>query len=305
MLYYNENVRVPALKEKSNVVQHALSFLASLVIHAFLLYFLAAHFVSVKILDFKERVTDIIIAPRPKLEAPRIEGPLPELPSSDADLLFGIPSRRRPLQPLVLGEASGEAPTGSPGEGAAMAGVEPKFTEGFRLDSQAGAQALASPNRLRLTIPERQPPPSSTQPAFSPRPKAADLRQYVYPGLSGVSGVGGPGKAARRTPSQVRLVSPSLLTIDLSPWARRAVETIHKNWHTPVSLASGQEVAMEVAIVVLKTGEITSIEIITASQDNEFNQAAREAIEISSPLPALPADFPAASLEVTLIFARQ
>lgn len=305
MLYYNDDVRAPSLKKKPDLFKHALSFLTSLIIHALILYLLAAHFVSVKIIDFKERVTDIIIAPRPKLEAPKIEGPLPELPSSEADLLFGIPTRRRPLQSLVQIEGTGEIPTESGGEAAAFAGVEPKFTEGFRLDSQTEAQALASPNRLRLTISERQPLPGQTQPAFSSRPKAGDLRQYVHPGLASFSGIGGTAKLPRGTPSQVRLVSPAVLRIDLSPWARAAVEAIHKNWHIPVSLTSGQGVAVEVAIVVLQSGAITSVEIITASEDSEFNQAAREAIETSSPLPELPANFPASSLEVTLIFTRQ
>ncbi|MGQ9673778.1 MAG: energy transducer TonB [Candidatus Aminicenantales bacterium] len=295
------------LKNKPGLLKHIFSFLASLVIHAVILYFMAAHFVSVKILDFKEQVTDIVIAPRSKLEAPRIEGPLPEVPQNETDLLFGIPTRRRPTAPAEPVDMGREALSGLPGEASSQQPQEPRFTEGFRLDSRTEASNLARPDRLRLTIPERQSPGSGITPIFRPSAKATDLRRYVHSGFSGVSGfaAGGGAKRPRSTPSQVRIIPRGFLKVDLSPWARTAVELIQKNWNAPAPLASASGLAVEVAIVVLKNGEISTIEILTPSDDSEFNQAAREALEVSSPLPALPASFPAASLEVTLIFARQ
>ncbi len=300
-------MNLPFLKDKAALLKHSLSLLASLVIHAVFLYFMATHFVSVKLLDFKEQVTDILIAPRPRLEAPKIEGPLPELPSSEADLLFGIPTRRRPAPLATITEGQTEALTGHPEEPAGGAGLEPRFTEGFRLDSRSGAEALPSQERLRLTIPERQPTAPGTKSTVIPGPRAGDLRKYVYssPGGSfGFSGRSGPRRPGAM-PSQLRVVPPSVLRIDLSPWARKAVEAIQKNWHLPLFIASSAGLAVEVVIVVLKTGEITRIEIVTASEEHDFDLAAREAVEMSSPLPPLPSEFPAASLELTLIFAKQ
>lgn len=253
-------------------------------------------------------MTDIILAPRPKLEIPKIIGPLSELPPADADILFGIPSRRRPPAPAVMVEPGGEESTTVPGEFAGTPTAGPRFSEGFRLIGRGQAPGQTGQDRLRLTIPERQPAGVETKPSFFSSPRVGDLRKYVQVGLPGSAGIPSGRAVGRRaggTPSQVRLVSPALLQIDLSPWARKAVDLIQKNWSLPGGLTSEAEVTAEVAIVVLKNGQISVIEIVTPSADPDFDHAAREAIEMSSPLPPLPADFPATSLEVTLIFAKQ
>jgi len=73
----------------------------------------------------------------------------------------------------------------------------------------------------------------------------------------------------------------------------------------PVEPASGSTAAVEIVVVILRSGEIASVEVAAASEDRDFNLAAREAVEMSSPLPRLPDGFPAASLEVSLIFIKQ
>ncbi len=292
---------------KNDLLKHALSLLASLVIHAVLLYLMAAHFVSVKIIDFKEQVTNVIIAPRPRLEAPKIEGRLPELPERESDLLEFIPTRRRRARPT---EGAFEALTPAeeiPASSPALP-LDPKFTSGFRLDRQPEEQARISGNGLRLTVPERKQQTIETKAKAILIPKAGDLRKYAYGNPSGGSGVsiGIPaGRRSRNSPSQSRAVPPSVLKIDLSPWARTVVELIQKNWAVPEALESPAEASVEIAVVILKNGAVTLIEVVSSSEDQEFNQAAREAIETSSPLPQLPNDFPADSLEISLVFFRQ
>jgi len=45
--------------------------------------------------------------------------------------------------------------------------------------------------------------------------------------------------------------------------------------------------------------------MIASSEDRTFDQAARFAVELSSPLPPLPDDFPSASLEISFVFSVQ
>lgn len=295
------------LKNKCDLLKHALSLFASLAIHAVLLYLMAAHFVSVKIIDFKEQVTDIIIAPRPSLEAPKIEGPLPELPQRESDLLEFLPTRRR--SPRLAEEAlkSMTAAEGASGSSPVLP-LDPKFTSGFRLDKQPEGQAGILSDRLRLTVPERKPGTSESQAGVISGRKAGDLRKYVYTGPSGSPGVFigiAAGRRPRSTPSRSRAVPPSVLKINLSPWARTVVELIQKNWAVPAVQRLAPEASVEIAVVILKSGAVTLIEIVSPSEDREFDLAAREAIEISSPLPQLPDDFPADSLEISLVFFKQ
>jgi TonB family protein len=62
---------------------------------------------------------------------------------------------------------------------------------------------------------------------------------------------------------------------------------------------------VEIAVVILKNGEISSAAITGPSDDKSFDEIALEAVETSSPLPQLPADFPAASLEISFVFSIQ
>ncbi len=294
-------------KSKDGLLKHALSFLASLAIHAVLLTFLAIHFVSVKIINFKEQVTDIIIAPRPRLEAPKIEGPLPELSQGESDFLEFLPTRRRSPPQAVEPIESMAADKGAPEVSPALP-LDPKFTSGFRLDKQSEGQAGVSSPRLRLTVPERKPGAIESQAKVISAPEAGDLRKYVYANPSGGPGASigiAAGRRPRSAPSRSRAVPPSVLKVDLSPWARTVIELIQKNWTVPAAQDSSFEASVEIVVVILKSGAVTLIEVVSPSEDHEFDLTAREAIEISSPLPQLPDNFPADSIELTLVFSKQ
>jgi TonB family protein len=81
------------------------------------------------------------------------------------------------------------------------------------------------------------------------------------------------------------------------------VEVIQKNWDIPSSRPTNPEAAVEIVIVLQKSGQVLAMEVVSSSQDPTFDQAARFAVELSSPLPPLPDDFPAASLEIALVFS--
>jgi TonB family protein len=55
-------------------------------------------------------------------------------------------------------------------------------------------------------------------------------------------------------------------------------------------------------VVIKKTGELDSIEILEGTSLETLDRAALEAIRASLPFPALPADFPGDLLEITFEF---
>ena len=302
-------MRLKILQNKPELLKHGLSLLASLVIHAALIYFLAVFFVSVKIIDFGTQVIPIVIAPPEKLHLPKIEGNLPNPPGWEAEFPEFLPRRTRPLSK----PAPPLAETGA-GEGAqepfASVPVDPKLTSGFSLDQTFPEKPeSASDKNLRFSLPLGAKTSPGSVAAMKSPPKSVDLRQYIYggkrSGIGSSSGVyygGKPGVTSRRGRSSAPL---PVKNYDLSPWARNVVELIQKNWTIPSTQSAGSEDTVEIAVVILKNGEISSAEIIVPSDNKSFDQAALEAVEVSSPLPPLPDDFPAASLEISFVFSKQ
>jgi TonB family protein len=114
-----------------------------------------------------------------------------------------------------------------------------------------------------------------------------------------ISGVG-EGAANPVGESQVYF---NLENYDLSPWAKRVLLRIHKNWMIPMATKARVKQPVEVAIIIEKNGNISSIKIKQSSNSDTFDQAAVNSIRLSSPLPDLPRDFPGVNLEVRFLFA--
>lgn len=295
-------------KNNPAILKHVLSFSASLAIHAVLIYLAAGHFVSVRIIDFREKVTEVVIAPPSKLELPALEGFPSNLPEIETDSLQFVPRRvqnPRELSAILEREVPAEdVPEPFPGPV-----IDPKFTSGFRLDKTPPEKAAPSPGeKLRLTVPERKIGAVEGVGGTAPRKKAGDLRRYIYsggPGGISPSVAAMTGRRPRGSSLRSRSGAQAVLNYDLSPWARNVIEVIQKNWTVPPPLIADSDASVEIAVLILKSGEISYVEIVSPSDDREFDAAAQEAVETSSPLPPLPDDFPAASLEISFIFSKQ
>lgn len=290
--------------DKSDAVKHIISLAVSLAVHAVIIYILAVHFVSVKIIEFKSPVTEVVIAPPPPglLRIPGVGGLPGNLPAVDPDYQDFIPRRTRALQtPSPIPVEESEIFPRQP--------VDPRLTSGFGLDRSSRAKSGQAPaTALRLPIAERSGGTAAGVPAYSPPGKAGDLRRYFFSGQGGggVSGglpsAGGFGRSgARGRPS----VSPSVKGYDISPWARAVVDLIQKNWVVPPAVAPKPNEAVEISLLILKSGAVSAIMIVSPSDDRLFNQSARDAIEESLPFPPLPSDFPESSLELFFVFSRQ
>src|SRR4030042_4224214 len=100
-------VRASIFRDRPEILNHGLSLLVSVLVHAGVLYLLAAHFVSVKIIEFKEQVTPVVIVPPPPLELPRKARDPANLPAVIEGFPEFLPSRKL----LREGSSSpGEAP---------------------------------------------------------------------------------------------------------------------------------------------------------------------------------------------------
>jgi TonB family protein len=89
---------------------------------------------------------------------------------------------------------------------------------------------------------------------------------------------------------------------DLTPWAKRALLSIEKNWLIPIATEQSVDQPVEITIVIEKNGKISSIKVKQSSNSDTFDQAAVNALRLSSPLPNLPQDFPNKNLEARFMF---
>jgi TonB family protein len=131
------------------------------------------------------------------------------------------------------------------------------------------------------------------------------LYSDAYGGLgSGLTGYGGfkPRRSGLRGGAYA---SAAVRGYDLSPWANSVAAVIQGRWAVPHLLTQTWSKTVEITVVILKNGRLFSAIISEPSDDRSFDRSALEAVEDSSPLPALPVDFPEASLEVSLVFSRQ
>ena len=300
-------MKTPLFKDRPELLTHGLSLLVSLLIHTAALYFLVTHFVSVRIIEFKNPVTPVIIVPPPPLQLPetaRNPANLPEVIEGFPDFL---PSRTLPprtgLPPLASSFEEPIAPS-------RVEIYEPKFTTGFRLDQTPPEKSgTTSGDRLRLPIRERMKGSVDDLTRPTTPPKDVDWRKYLSVGAGGSRGyLSGPSSRRSRVRSSLRSgssVSADIKKYNLSPWASKVVTLIQKNWDIPPTRPANPDSAVEIVVVLQKSGQVSGLEVVVSSDDQSFNQAARFAVELSSPFPPLPEDFPAASLEISFVFTVQ
>ena len=299
-------MKTSIFRKRPEILSHGLSLLISVLVHGGVLYLLAIHLGSVKIIEFKEQVTPVVIVPPPPLELPRKARDPANLPAVIEGFPEFLPSRTLPRDARFQ---TGELPVlEEPPEAAAIEAFEPKFSEGFMLDRTPPQKlGIASADRLRLPIQDRKKGTAAALARTPAPPKDVDWRKYLASSSTGGRWLpyGGPS-GGRRVRGDLRgrtTTSPSVKRYNLASWASKAVEVIQKNWDLPPARPSNPDAAVEIVIILQKSGQVSAVEVVASSNDPAFDQAARFAVELSSPLPALPEDFPAASLEIALVFS--
>jgi TonB family protein len=91
---------------------------------------------------------------------------------------------------------------------------------------------------------------------------------------------------------------------DWGDYAASMVSRIRVNWiaNMPQLLKTGMKGVVTIRFTIHRTGRISDVTIVNSSGAPPYDFAAKKAIELSSPLNALPADFPNESERVTCVF---
>jgi uncharacterized membrane protein YgcG len=89
---------------------------------------------------------------------------------------------------------------------------------------------------------------------------------------------------------------------DITPWAKRMVYRVKKNWIPPAISEYGLKGAVGIYLLIRRDGTISKMYVRKTSGIKPLDQAAFNAIELSTPLMPLPDDFPNADLPAYLLF---
>jgi len=82
------------------------------------------------------------------------------------------------------------------------------------------------------------------------------------------------------------------------------VSRIRVNWYAnmPQLIRTGMQGVVTIRFTIHRDGRISDVTILKSSGVPPYDHAARKAIELSSPLNALPKDFPNSTERVTCMF---
>jgi len=257
---------------------------------------------TVKIFPFKkEEVRTVMIVPPLKVNIPKIVGGqgLTAVPA-------GLPEEAGPpgtargaeevrQKPAAGPETQAEAPPAAAGAGAAIPSLSSKYQEMIDKPKPAGESGLT----IALAPPGTPPGP----PGVGGGPPLPDFSKYGR-GAYGGGGYGrGGGRGGGGMGGHQRVgISIPLKGYDLLPWASVVVDRIQRFWNLPAVSELPDTAKVRLIVVIKKSGELDSIEILEGTSVEVLDRAALEAIRAGLPFPALPADFPGDFLEITFEF---
>ncbi len=97
-------------------------------------------------------------------------------------------------------------------------------------------------------------------------------------------------------------MSIPLKNYDLMPWASVVIDRLQVDWVLPAVAEIPDPARIGMIVVIKKTGELDSIEILEGTTVEALDRAALDAIRAALPFPALPEDFPGDLLEIIFEF---
>lgn len=139
---------------------------------------------------------------------------------------------------------------------------------------------------------------------------AVDWRNAIREaGRAAVQGGGGDGIDLARIGGDQGFAEQGPLSFetqwyDWGDYAQSMVSRIRVNWYAnmPQIIRTGMKGVVTIRFTIQRDGRITDITTLNSSGVPPYDQAARKAIELSSPLKPLPADFPNPNERVTCMF---
>ncbi|MGB8958881.1 MAG: TonB C-terminal domain-containing protein [Candidatus Aminicenantales bacterium] len=301
-----EDSLVRPKKEKPSSRDVAIGILVTVLVHAVLGFVVVFGRFTVKVLPFaREEVRPIMLVPPLNVAIPKIVGghglnevpgegrgaaePARPSPKPEAAGVEPGPAAAEPAQPA----GGGTVPP--PGSGSAIPSLSSRFRESIAVHGKSG-----------LTIPLAPPGTPPGPPGVGAGAPLPDFSKYSRGAYGG--GVGGYGKGGGATGQgggggrQRVGMSIPLKGYDLLPWATKVIDRLQLNWALPAVPEVPEAARISMVVVIKKTGELDSIEILEGTSLETLDRAALDAIRASLPFPALPADFPGDLLEINFEF---
>jgi TonB family protein len=280
----------------------AAGVLVSLLIHSLLGLAVYHGRFTIKVFPSKrEEVRTVVIVPPLKVAVPKVVGgrDLAEVPGTPPGGRVR-PDRRPAVEEPEAGPGEEEGGAGELATGAAplpgAASAIPSLSSMFQ-------RSLAIRGRSDLTIPLAPPGTPPGPPGFIGAAPIPDFTK-IDRGASGIRGGYGPGigRGGGSGGRQRVGMSIPLKGYDLLPWASSVVDRIQRYWVLPFVYELPEAARVMLIVVVKKSGDLDSIEILEGTGVEALDRSALEAVRGGLPFPALPADFPGDLLEVTFEF---
>lgn len=217
-------------------------------------------------------------------------------------------------------KATGENPTLRPGNGSFFTPPTPPPGEqaAHERAAERAAEEIRAPQPQPQTAPAPLAPPNPNSgqdsPTFRYRPTQANaainwrnaVREVKVADLGGgqqgadYGNAGGGEKGFAKD-------GPLSFESQWYPWgdyAESMVSKIRVNWYNnmPQLIQTGMKGVVTIRFTIHRDGRITDVTMLESSGHPPYDFAARKAIELSSPLNPLPADFPNDTERVTAMF---
>jgi TonB family protein len=306
-----EDSFAPPKKTRLSPRDRAVGILVTVLFHALLGLLIYHGRFTIKFLPFgKEEVRTVLIVPPLRVTIPRIVGGrgLADLPGGPPGAGRSAPAAERPQEVRPKPEPVPEEPGAGTEAGPPVGGgIVPPPGSGSAIPSLSSrfAQSITIHGKSGLTIPLAPPGTPPGPPGIfggAPLPDFSKYTRGAYGG--GVAGYG-HGRGGSGTggggPQRVGMSIP-LKGYDLLPWATAVIDRLQLNWVLPAVPEVPDAAKISMIVVIKKTGELDSIEILEGTSLEILDRAALDAIRSSLPFPALPADFPGDLLEITFEF---
>ena len=241
------------------------------------------------------------------------EAPGPETERAPLNAPYSDKNRKASMP-----EPTGSMPTTRPGDGTGGPFTPPAGDPGPRgprpsagapsgpaaQQQTAGAtEGTASPVSSNSSLIYREPVQASA--ASGP----VDWRNAIREAGRAAAGGGGDGIDLARAGGDLGFAEQGPLSFetqwyDWGDYAQSMVSKIRVNWYAnmPQIIRTGMKGVVTIRFTIHRDGRISDIAILKSSGVPPYDQAARKAIELSSPLKALPADFPNPYERVTCMF---
>lgn len=308
-----ERIDLVVAEEEQKAGGLSLSVLVSLVLHAaFVLWFIHTHRTAppaaknVPIARYVELMQQNQQQPFTEAPGPAVDKTPLRAPLSDANRRASMP------------EPTGLTPTKRPGEGGGLY-TPPSGRPAPRSQQQAQPAQSAQPQSPGLIAPPSSQQQASVNDTFVYRETTAtnkaaaasapiDWRSAIRQVKGPIGGGDGPdlgnSGGGERGLAEQGPISFETSWYDWGPYAQSMVSRIRVNWYAnmPQLIRTGIGGVVTIRFTIQRDGRITEIVVLKSSGHPPYDFAARKAIELSSPLNPLPADFPNPDERVTAMF---